>query len=53
MYFLSMSNDNVLSVEDDAEYVENIGSNIQNYYKIDAHCSEQTERSKDYEMHLL
>ena len=30
-----MSNDNVLSVEDYAEDVENTGSNIWNYYKVD------------------
>ena len=35
MCFLLMSNDNVLSVEDDAEHVENTGSNIRNYYKVD------------------
>ena len=43
MCFLLMSNDNVLSVGDNAEDVENTGSNIWNYYKVDgAHCSEQT-----------
>ena len=35
MCFLLMSNDNVLSVEDDAEHVENTGPNIRNYYKVD------------------
>ena len=29
-----MSHDNVLSVEDDADDVENTGSNIWNYYKL-------------------
>ena len=32
---LSMSNNNVLSVEDDAEVVEHTGSIIWNYYKVD------------------
>ena len=35
MCFLLMSNDNVLSVEDYAKDVENTGSNIWNYYKVD------------------
>ena len=30
-----MPNDNVLSVEDDAEHVENTGPNIRNYNKVD------------------
>ena len=30
-----MFNDNVLSVEDDAEHAENTGPNIRNYYKVD------------------
>ena len=34
-YKLLMSNDNVPSVEDDAEHVENTGPNIRNYYKVD------------------
>ena len=35
MCFLLISNDNVLSVEEDAKDVENTGSKIWNYYKID------------------
>ena len=35
MCFLLMFNDNVLSVEDDAEHAENTGPNIRNYYKVD------------------
>ena len=38
MCFLLMSNDNVLYVEDDAEDVENTGSNIWNYYRV--HCAQ-------------
>ena len=35
MCFLFVSNDNMLSVEDSAEHVENTGSKILNYYKVD------------------
>ena len=41
MCFLFLSNDNVLSVVDYAEHVENTGSNIRNYYKVDGAQSKQ------------
>ena len=41
MCFLFMPNDNMLSVEDNDEDVENTGSNVWNYCKVDGAQSKQ------------